>query len=134
MGETSRSFDEIYKLVQSDFELFMALDDLTAILIQPGLTEINCGRVLDGLRRMIAPGVSNPGTAWGILQRELNISRDYREFVTGHSAKPRHADRMAASGPHADEISRRSWTIFDRFLHYRKSGNKRLEAPQFLPL
>jgi hypothetical protein len=131
LGTSSKTFDGMYRLVHGDFQLWMALDDLTAMLIFPNLVEINCGRVLDGLRRMMAPNVANVGTAWGILQTQLNVSRAYREFITGHSADPRHANRAAQGGPHAREISIRTWTLFNRFLEYRARGNQPLGSPQF---
>src|SRR5215210_6851796 len=45
----------------SDFELFMALRDLIEANSIPHVGIVNCGRVLDSIKRMISPGVTRKG-------------------------------------------------------------------------
>jgi hypothetical protein len=124
-------FNEVYNLVVADHELFMALNDLMMANTLPHLAATNCGRVMDAMRRMVASAIANRGTAWGVLQTELNVSRDYRAYVTDLSASPRHADRSFIPGSIATEVVRRTWTMFNRLLEYKKRRNVRLSAPEF---
>lgn len=129
--ESDTSFNEMYNIVLSDYQLFMALNDLIAANTLPHIGPINCGRVMDALRRLMAPNISNVGTAWGVMQTGLNISRAYREHVTKASANPRHADRSFIPGAVNRDLLCRTWTVFNRYLEFRKRGNKRLSAPEF---
>jgi hypothetical protein len=125
------SFDKIYRLVTADYNLFMALRDLIEANTIPHVDIINCGRVLDAIRRMISPGVADPKQAWGQMQRALNISQAYQQWVTKLSADPRHADRSYISGGDVAEAVKRTWIIMNRLLEYRIRGNVTLQPPDF---
>jgi hypothetical protein len=128
---TDKSFDEIYNIVVQEHELFMALRDLIDANTLPHIGITNCGRVLDGIRRMISPRENDRARGWAAMQTALNISRSYQEWVTGLAANPRHADRSHISGTDTAEVVRRTWSIMNRLLEYRKGGNKPLTAPDF---
>jgi hypothetical protein len=129
--DTDKRFDETYRMVASDHEIFMALRDLVDANTLPHVGVINCGRVLDSIRRMISPGETDQKHAWSSMQIALNISRDYQEWVSKLSAQPRHADRSYITGPDTDTSLKRTWTIMNRFLEYRKRGNTPLQPPDF---
>jgi hypothetical protein len=124
------SFGEMYNIVLSYPPMFMALRDLIEAITLPHIGPINCGRVLDALRRMVA-GDGNPGPAWGRMQAALNVSRTYREYITNASANPRHADRSFIPGDTVNEIVLRTWIVFNRLLIYKKRMNAKLTAPEF---
>jgi hypothetical protein len=128
---TDKSFDEVYRIVASEHELFMALRDLIDANTLPHIGVINCGRVLDGIKRMISPGVTDQSRAWAAMQTALNISRSYQQWVTELSSNPRHADRSYITGPDSQQALGRAWTIMNRFLEYRKRGNSPLAPPDF---
>jgi hypothetical protein len=128
---SDHSFHEVYTLVVTDYEFFMALRDLMDAFAIPHSTSINCGRVLDGIKRMISPGVTEPRRAWAGMQAALNISRSYQQWITDMSANPRHADRSYIAGADTTEILKRTWIIMNRFMEYRKRGNIPLLAPDF---
>jgi hypothetical protein len=127
---TDKSFDEVYRIVAADHEIFMALRDLIDANTLPHIGTINCGRVLDGIKRMISPNESKQARAWSAMQVALNISRDYQEWVTKLSAQPRHADRGYITGPDTNESLKRTWSIMNRFLEYKKRGAA-LQPPEF---
>ena len=124
------SFNEVFRLVAIDIELFMALRDLIESISTPHIGPINCGRVLDAIRRMIAPG-AEPRKAWPAMQVALNISAPYQKWITDLSADPRHADRSYITGVDAVMATKRTWAIMNRFLEYRKRGSKPLTDPEF---
>jgi len=128
---TDKSFDEVYRIVASEHELFMALRDLIDANTLPHIGVINCGRVLDGIRRMISPGVTDRSQAWAAMQTALNISKPYQEWVTALSADPRHADRSYITGSDSDQALSRTWIIMNRFFEYRKRRNTPLGPPDF---
>jgi hypothetical protein len=123
-------FDDIYKLVLGDNELFLALDDLIMAITMPHVAAINCGRVLDGIRRMIAPGVPTKN-GWAAMQTALNIDPQYQRFISNTSADPRHADRSFIPGETATDIVTRTWTIMNRFIAYKKGGGTQLTPPEY---
>jgi hypothetical protein len=128
---TDKSFDQVFKIVVGDHELFMALRDLIDANTLPHIGIINCGRVLDGIKRMISPGEKDQARAWAAMQSALNISRPYQQWVTDLSANPRHADRSHITGADTTEALKRTWSVINRFLAFRKQGNKPLTAPDF---
>jgi hypothetical protein len=109
----------------------MALRDLIDANTLPHIGITNCGRVLDGIRRMISPGENDRARGWAAMQSALNISRSYQEWVTALAANPRHGDRSYISGADTTEVVRRTWSVMNRLLEYRRHGNKPLTAPDF---
>lgn len=82
---------------------------------------------------MITPRVDSDSRrgAWAAMQAALNISESYQKWVTDLSAKPRHADRSYQTGIDVREALKRTWTIMNRFLEYRRRGNIPLTPPEF---
>jgi len=126
-----KDFDAVYKIVVGDFQIFMALRDLIDANTLPHIGVINCGRVLDGIKRMISPTEKNQPRAWAAMQTALNISQPYQQWVTDLSANPRHADRSHITGVDTTEALTRTWRVMNRFLEYKKRGNAPLTAPDF---
>ena len=65
------------------------------------------------------------------MRENLNIQKAYLRFISDASAKARHANRNYIPPRIVSEVLKRSWTIMDRYLEYRKGGNTRLSADQF---
>ena len=65
------------------------------------------------------------------MQAALNISRPYQQWVTSLSANPRHADRSHITGANTTEALSRTWSLMNRFLEYKRRGDKPLSAPDF---
>jgi hypothetical protein len=61
-------FDQVFKLVVGEPPLFIALDDLIKSITEPHAAPANCGRVVDRIRRIIAPTLDGPA-AWQAMQR-----------------------------------------------------------------
>lgn len=113
--------------------LFIALDDLIRSITEQHTSLANCGRVLDRIRRMIAPSLDR-AAAWREMHKALNISRGYQEWVSKQSTGTRHGDNTFVPGSVSSEVIQRTWAILNRFLEYRKRGNQPLTPPDFSEL
>lgn len=128
--ESQENFNKVAMLVAMDPALFATLNDLTETISVPQVAATNCGRVIDSIRRQIAPTMSG-GQAWGAMHRALNIARPYQEFVSDKSKGPRHGDRSFVPGADLIEVTTRTWIIMDRYIEYRKREKTNLTAPEF---
>jgi hypothetical protein len=122
----------IYQFVLTEPPLYRALNDLIESITVPHVCTVNCGRVIDSIRRMITPNLSTPaGQAWGAMHRALNVSREYQEWISEQSKGPRHGDPSFVPGNIATEMTHRSWIIMNRYFEYRKRGNQPLPDAEF---
>ena len=126
----SSSYSEVFNIVATEPALFQALDDLIVSISLPHHSVVNCARAIEGIRHMIAPGKKEK-VAWIEMRRILNISEPYLRMLTDHSPPPRHGDRTHIPGAITMEIVKRSWRVMNRFLEYRKRGNKPLPEAEF---
>lgn len=123
-------FNQVLRLVVSDVPVFLALDDLIRSITSPHTAAADCGRVIDRLRRIIAPTLD--GTpAWLEMHRALNVSRDFQQWISNQSTGNRHGEYKFISAATIAEIIRRTFAIFNRFLEYRKRGSQPLTSPDF---
>lgn len=123
-------FHDAISLLTSDVSLLLAMNDLVSALTRNHLAPINCGRVLDGLRKIVAPDLK-PGAGWTRLQGIVNVDRTYTEWVSELSTGPRHGDRKHISGAEINEAVKRCWIVMNRFLEYRKRGDTSLPILEF---
>jgi hypothetical protein len=124
--------DTVYQLVLKEPPLIRALNDLIESIGVPHVSCVNCGRVIDSIRRMITPDtkVSN-AKAWQSMHSALNISQSFQEWIANQAKGPRHGDPAFVPGNVTAEITHGTWTAMNRFIEYRKCGNTPLTAPQF---
>jgi hypothetical protein len=129
--EESRDFMAAAKAVITEPPLLYALNDLTETLTAPGIAAINCGRVLDRLRKIVAPGEKKPIHGWAVLQEIVNVDQRFVEWVSELSTEPRHGGWSEADGATIAEAVRRCWVVMNRFIEYRKRGNQPLSQDEF---
>jgi hypothetical protein len=123
-------FTNVLHVVAREPHLFMILNDLIQTLSLPHQAATNCGRVLDGLRKLVAPNV-DPLKGWRILQGLLNVDGEYMEMVSETAKKPRHGDKSPIGSGVIQEVMKRTWGVMNRFIEYRKRGNQPLPADEF---
>jgi len=128
--EEKRNLEAILALVMREPALFMALNDLIQAVSTPHMAPANCGRILDGLRKLVAPGIE-PKRGWPIFQTTIQTDEPYLSFISEHSKKPRHGEHVRIDGPTTTEIAKRTWIIMNRFLEFRKRGNLPLPLAEF---
>lgn len=68
---------------------------------------------------------------WSAMRQNLNIDVGYLSFITDESKGPRHGNRTGIKQTAFREVIRRSWSIMDRFLEYKKRGDKQLPLADF---
>lgn len=125
--------DEMYRFmrhVYADHTLFLALNDLIDANVVPQALVINCGRVVDGIRNVIAPK-EDRSKAWPKMHKSLNVSQGYQEFISKTSTEPRHGNRDEIPAQICRELLNRTWTLMNRLLIYIDRGKLDLLPPEF---
>ena len=123
----------VIQMVIADRNLYRTFNDLIDTQVIPHISLINCGRVIDSIRRMIAPGVDGP-QAWAAMRAALNIAEPYLKWISDQSTGPRHGDPSQISASAQLGATERAWKIMNRYLEYleyRKRGSQPLNDPEF---
>jgi hypothetical protein len=68
------------------------------------------------------------------LQRALQATQESIQPITDASRGPRHGDLAYIPGEITSDITRRSWILMNRFLEYKRRGDKPLPAEEFAVL
>jgi hypothetical protein len=124
-------FDLLCAKTLESVPLFMALNDLIAAITVPHVSPVNCARAMDRLKHLIASEGSSDGEAWRQLRDALQIDEAYLKYITGHSANPRHGHPGHTPGTVTTEVTRRSWTVMNRYFEYLKRGSTALPSNEF---
>jgi len=124
------NFDRVMRLAVADPSVFRALRDLIEAITETHVAPVACGRAMEGIRHVIAPGLDRRH-GWTKMNQTLQIDRSYLEFITDTSTGPRHADPEHIPGSVCHEISVRAWTIMNRFFEYLKRGSQPLPLSDF---
>ena len=124
------SYYKVLEGVLSEPSLFFAMNELVSSITIPHMSVINCARVVNRLRHLIAPGLPKK-QGWEAVRRELRVGEEYLKFITDQPAGPRHGDPMCISGFITTEVTWRAWVIMNRFLEYRSRGSIGLSATEF---
>jgi hypothetical protein len=129
--EQQKDFTDVMALILGEPNLLGSINDLAQTLMDFHVTPTNCGRVLDSLRRAVAPSLKKE-EGWLLLQQIVNAQGDYLKWVSAYSADPRHGDRETPIDKEVvNEMRKRAWTIMNRMLEYRKGANKALDKTKF---
>ena len=121
---------EIFEIVLTDDLVMTIINDAAMAITQALYQPIACGRVLDGIRNHIAPGIEKR-EGWKRVHAALNLTPDYARFVSDKATKPRHREAHSFGDREVGDCLRRTWIILDRFLHHLKRGKAPLSAPEF---
>ena len=125
------NFERMYRLVIGEPALFMALNELVGSLYIPHQIPVNCGRAIEGIRKLFAPVGTPRDQEWKLMRENLRLTSSYIELITNESKSPRHGDRTFIPASVLDPILERSWIIMNRFLEFRKRGNQPLPLSEF---
>jgi hypothetical protein len=123
-------FDNMYERIGCDIDLSAALGDLNDSLARPRVAPVNCSRVLDTVRNQMAPGLKDKA-AWLLVQESLNTDEAYLQYISNMSKSPRHGKHSYPTRKETEELLRRTWIIFNRFLHYRIQSLTKLPSDRF---
>ena len=111
----------------------MILHWLTSTLAQPYLWQINCHLAVEGIGRLVSPNEDDTKRRWLNLRAALNLSEDYVHLISEASKGPRHANLVDIFSTTIEvaEARKRSWTIMNRFLEYRRRKVVSLPEDEF---
>ncbi|AUC94684.1 hypothetical protein CWS35_10720 [Bradyrhizobium sp. SK17] len=132
-GQDER-FSRVANLIMIEPAIMSALNDLVIANVIVTQCLINTARAVETIRVLIAGPTEKSDErkkAWELMQKVLNVSQPYVEYVTKNSFAPRHGNQIAVVARTVHESRRRAWTIMDRFLHYRLRGNQPLPLVWF---
>jgi hypothetical protein len=130
-SQEQEEFNAALKIVLQEPTLMGSMRDLAQTLAHFQMTPINCGRVLDSLRMAVAPKLK-PKPGWVALRSIVNADEDYMKWISDYSTDPRHGERSPNIPAYvAAEIRKRTWSVMNRFLEYRKAGNIPLDVSTF---
>jgi hypothetical protein len=124
-------FDEVLSLVVKEAPFFVALNDLNAALANYHLSPTNFGRVVEAIRVMIAGEDAATPEAWRRMRTALNLDMEYLKLVTDTSAPKRHGNHPRIEADVVSQISERAWRVTDRFIAYRRGGNRDLPESEY---
>jgi hypothetical protein len=129
--DDQKDFAEAVQLILAEPNLLGSMSDLAETLMQFHIIPTNCGRVIDSLRRTVAPNLDRK-TGFKRLQEIVHADSDYTEWISKYSTDPRHGDRETDIPRFiTNEIRMRTWNVMNRILEYRKSGNQPLDEVKF---
>jgi hypothetical protein len=125
LGETgtATALDSILQFVLADPQVFLALDDLITGTSHHHLLTVNSARAIEGLRHAMCGSIADRNQQWTIFRTNLNLSKDYLQLITDSSTSGRHGEGKFIPGNVTEEIIKRSWTIMNRFLEFKKRGS-----------
>lgn len=127
---SAATFEDVHKFVREDIHLSVLLNDLIMAQTMTHTAQINCARVIDGLKNRIAPGLKDKA-AWAKFQETLNLGEDYLKFISKRSSDPRHGQLPIVTREEAGEIILRAWTVMNRYFEYLKGGSIKLESATY---
>ena len=113
------NFKDFLDLIVFDTNLFMALNDLVIAATVGRQAATNCARAMDAIKHMISPGEKD-NIGWVAMRAKLNIGETYLRYITDFSKDHRHGNRTWHASDPVEEVLRRSWTIMDRYLIFRR--------------
>lgn len=96
------NFDAMYRTMLSDPSVFLAVNDLIASIAVSHHAAINCGRVIETIREAMTPSGADRKRGWEAISQN-----DFNETIN------------------------RSWIVMNRFLEYKKRGDKPLPLDNF---
>ena len=127
----AQSYAEALKIVFEDRNLIAALRDLIEATSFARNVVPHCARAIETLRTLMLPLGVDRRKGWPIIHENLRVTEEYLRLITDESRAPRHGDHQTIPGSVTHEIAKRSWTIMDRYLEFRKRGSQPLPLSEF---
>ncbi len=123
--------DSVIQIVCQDPQIWLALDEVITAGYKHNSITVNCARAIETLRHAMAPPGSSRGKAWELFRKNLRVGKDYLALITDTSASDRHGEGNFTPGSVTTEIVRRTRTVMNRFLEFRKGNNQPLNEADF---
>jgi len=129
--DLEKGFFEMVQIVLGDPSIFSLLHDLIRAITVPHASTMACARVVDGIKHRIASGAATRSQEWLQMREALRLDKTYLKPIIDHSKDYRHGKNVRIAGDITSEMTKRTWTIMDRFLEYRKRNTGPLPVTEF---
>ncbi|MEL7738046.1 hypothetical protein AAG614_06670 [Citromicrobium bathyomarinum] len=113
--------EQLADLAITDLKLSLLISDTLMTLGKPHYSPIACGRVTDGIARLVAPDLKG-SARWEEVRRCLKVDEAFLKSLTDVSKGSRHADREEVIAEINQETAHRLWKLVGRFLRFRIDG------------
>ena len=120
-GLAAESLEKLADLAMLDLRIKLLLSDALKMLGVSDYAPIACGRIADGVARLIAPD-SKEVARWQQTRETLRVDETFLRSLTDVSKAARHADRAYVPGDINQLTAHRAWTLIGRFLQFRLEG------------
>ena len=121
----------VFRLMADEQQLLLVLEDLITGLSSQDHKAINCARCVEAVRQLLAGYDLTPVQQWPIIRDKLNLGEAYLNLIMSNSLNYRHGKQVPVDPALVTEIMKRTWTVIDRFFHFRLGGNQKLDAAKF---
>jgi hypothetical protein len=119
----------VLSTVMTNPTIFVAVKDLVEG-ISATETPVNCARAIEAIRESMS-SANDRKMGWRMMRENLNVSQKFLELITDTSKGPRHGAVLGISFAVVNETLRRSWILMNRFLEFKKRGDKKLPLSEF---
>lgn len=119
---TMDDLEALADLALLDLKLALMISDLLMTLGKAHYSPIACGRVADGIARLLTPGADRK-VQWQEVRTRLRVDEAYLRSLSEVSKGSRHADRVEIVAEMNRETAHRLWILVGRFLRYRIDGS-----------
>lgn len=134
-GRVHVDMRDLMKYVVTSPTLMLALHDLTSAIRHGNNSLTNCGRAIEAIRKALWGKDETTDTeqkqAWEKMRNTLRVSRSYLEVITSASTAPRHGSSAYIPAATRQDVLRKAWTVMNRFLQYRLSGDQPLAEADY---
>ena len=129
--DLTSGFSEMLKIILGNPAIFSLLHDLIRAITVPHASTVTCARVVDGIKHLIVSGATTRTQEWLQMQEALRLDKSYLRLITDSSKDSRHGKAVHVPGNITTEITKRAWTIMDRFLEYKKRAAGPLPTTEY---
>lgn len=120
-GLTADTLEKLADLALLDLHIKLLLSDALKMLGVGDYSPIACGRIADGVARLIAPDLKD-GARWKKTRETLRVDETFLRSLTDVSKAARHADRELVPGHLNQATAHRAWALLGRFLQFSLEG------------
>ena len=120
-GLSAETLEKLADLAMLDLRVKLLLSDALKMLGVSDYAPISCGRIADGIARLIAPELKD-GARRQQTREILRVDEPFLRSLTNVSKGSRHADREYVPADMNHLTAHRAWTLIGRFLRFRLEG------------
>jgi hypothetical protein len=134
ISKAAKSIQDVGALIglaHNNLTIAMALRHLNEALTAPRRTSVRSAQCVDGIRSLFVPPGKKKEAGWQPMNEALQLTKSYLDPVMKESRSPRHGDYQPLAEINRSDSVFRAWEVMNRFLEYKKRGDKQLPLAEF---